>query len=116
MKFSEKTKLSPGMWVIVCPLCGSTIASASDKEFLPDYSICDCDRNGNKLPVFEVYNAAGVQTIRRNKYPRFSAKITFDGDASDLEDVVVLDEEATPEVLAKALRKAGEFLIKKSNG
>ena len=99
----------------VCPLCGSVIASGSSQDDLPDYSICPCDRNGNKLPVYEIFEGERGPMIRRNKWPRFLGRVTF-GQLSDIEIVELIDKDAGPMDLAKAMRKAGEFLIKNSSG
>ena len=63
-------------------------------------------------PVYDTYEENGVQMIRRNKYPRFTARITFDSPASDFSDVELLDDDADYMDVDKAMRKASEFLIK----
>lgn len=100
------------MWVLQCPLCGSQRYSASEKEFLPDYFYCDCDKNWNKLSVYELFETEGKKMIRRNKYPRFIGEITF-GELSDIENIEWIDECQANE-MASSLRKAGEFLLKSS--
>ena len=42
MKITKKTHIGPGLWAIVCPKCDSYLATASTREWLPTYSICDC--------------------------------------------------------------------------
>lgn len=101
------------MWVHQCPLCGTILASASEQDYLPSFSICRCDRNGNKKDVYELYEEEGVSMIRRNKPPRFIGKVVFSQE-TDIEVTEVLDYTSAEE-LAKAMRKAGEFLLKKSN-
>ena len=66
------------------------------------------------MPTFEIYEANGQQYIRRNKYPRFSARLSFSGGASDFEDVTMLDVCEDVADLSKAMRKAGEYLVKVS--
>ena len=84
--------------------------------YLPDYSICDCDRDGNKQPVYDLFiGDRGKQMIRRNKPPRFIAEVTF-GQLSDIENIEWLDQCTEPLELASAIRKAGEFLKRNSNG
>ena len=37
-------------WAIVCPDCGEILASASEKDFLPEFAYCECrnkDQNNN---------------------------------------------------------------------
>ncbi|MEG1839210.1 MAG: hypothetical protein RR220_07970 [Bacteroidaceae bacterium] len=106
-----KISLKAGIYAHICPLCGEIKASGSDICSLPEFSICDCDRNGNKQEVYELFERAGEKWIRRNKFPRFIGRITF-GALSDIDDVEVLDE-CTDLELAKSMRKAGEFLNKK---
>lgn len=112
MKVTKPIKLNSGMWVHKCPLCGSILASASEQEYMPEFSICECDRNGNKKDVYELYEEDGVTMIRRNKPPRFVGKVVFSQE-TDIEVTEVLDY-AGAEELARAMRKAGEYLIKKS--
>lgn len=100
------------MWVHQCPLCGTILASASEQDYLPSFSMCRCDRNGNKKDVYELYEEEGVTMIRRNKQPRFIGKVVF-CEETDIEVTEVLDNTSAEE-LAKAMRKAGEFLLKKS--
>ncbi len=111
MKVSKISLIHKGLYAHVCPLCGNILASASDVDFMPEFSICPCDRNGNKAPVYELFDNNGQTMIRRNKYPRFTARVTMDI-KSDLDDVKVIDDNASALELAKAMRKAAEFLIK----
>lgn len=112
MKVTRYTKIYPAVWRHVCPLCGKILSSASDPEYLPEFSICDCDKNGNSQPVYELYDQDGSTMIRRNKPPRFIGRVVFN-QYTDIEVIEVLDN-ASPLELAKAMRKAGEFLIKRS--
>lgn len=112
MKITNITKLQPGVYAHVCPLCGEIHASASEQDFMPEFSICGCDRNGNKQPAYELFEIEGKQMIRRNKPPRFIGEVTM-GELSDIENIEWLDACAQQEAEA-AMRKAGEFLIKKS--
>lgn len=112
MKVTKITKLQPGIYAFVCPACGEILASASDPDFMPDFSICNCDRNGNKASVYELFEADGKQMIRRNKPPRFVGEVTM-GQLSDIENIEWLDE-ASVTKMAESLRKAGEYLLKSS--
>lgn len=112
MKITKGVKIAPAVWVHRCPLCGTEYAHSPSEDMLPAYSICDCDRNGNKSEVYELYEENGCTMIRRNKKPRFVGRVVFNGD-TDIEVTEVLDDAGAGE-LAKAMRKAGEFLIKKS--
>lgn len=112
MKVKGVHKIGVSEYAHVCPLCGSILASASEEELLPSYSICPCDRNGNKKEVYELYEEDGVTMIRRNTPPRFKGKVIFSKE-TDIEITEVLEYTSAGE-LAKAIRKAGEFLIKKS--
>lgn len=108
------TKLQPGVYAHICPLCGEVYASASELEMMPEFSICECDRNGNKQPTHELFDRDGHVWIRRNKYPRFVGPVPFGqhGQQSDIENVEWLDDCDDSLETAKAMRKAGEFLIK----
>ncbi|MDD3040895.1 hypothetical protein [Bacteroides sp.] len=110
MKVTNKKKIGSAMWVLQCPLCGDILASTSEKEYLPDYSLCDCDRNENKQAVYELFDVCDKKMIRRTKPPRFVGEITF-GQLSDIENIEWVDEGSISE-MTSALRKAGEFLLK----
>lgn len=112
MKITKVTMIHRGLYAHVCPLCGNILASCSDPDMMPEFSICPCDRKEEKGPVYELYTENGYTMIRRNKPPRFTGKVTF-GQGSDIEDVEFIDPASVTE-MAKALRKAGEFLIKSS--
>ena len=79
---------------------------------MPEFSICDCDRVTEKEPSYELYTEDGYTMIRRNKPPRFTGRVTF-GLKSDIEDIQWMDTASALD-MAKALRKAGEFLVKSS--
>lgn len=111
MKITKITNLKPGIYAHVCPVCGKTHASACDPDLMPEFSICDCDRNENKQPAYELFEADGKQMIRRNKPPRFVGEVTM-GQLSDIENIKLLDHCTDPAELASAMRKASEFLIK----
>lgn len=87
--------------MIVCPFCDSNA-----KEMLPEYVI-----GQHKLPAFELFEQDGDTWIRRNKYPRFTGRVTM-GVHSDIEDVDILDNCTDAKELANAIRKAGEFLLR----
>lgn len=112
MKITKITKLHRGLYAHVCPLCGAIHASSFDPDMMPEFSICDCDRATEKEPVYELYTEDGYTMIRRNKPPRFTGRVTF-GLKSDIEEIQWMDAASALD-MAKALRKAGEFLIKSS--
>lgn len=111
MRVTKPIKIGPAMWAHICPLCGAVLASASEPEYLPDYSICPCDRNGNKRPVYEIFQGERGPMIRRNKRPRFVGRITG-GQISDIEIVELIDRDVDIMEMARAMRKAGEFIKK----
>lgn len=43
-KVTKKKKVTAYMWVIECPKCGRYLASACEKNLLPSFAYCDCDR------------------------------------------------------------------------
>lgn len=113
MKIKKITKIDRGLYGHVCPLCGSILASFSDPDFMPEYSICSCDRKTGEPPVYELFDDQGYVMIRRNKFPRFVGRVVM-GQASDIDVVRWLDACTDPLVIASAMRKAGEFLKKSS--
>lgn len=112
MKITKITKLHERLYAHVCPSCGAIHASSSDADLMPEFSICNCDRKDEKEPAYELYTEDGYTMIRRNKPPRFTGRVTF-GMNSDIENIRWTDPASALE-MAKALRKAGEFLIKSS--
>lgn len=112
MKITKVTEIGQGLYAHICPLCGTIHASAPEPDLMPEFSICDCDRKADKAPAYELYTEDGYTMIRRNKPPRFTGRVTFGLD-SDIEDIRFVDPASVSEI-AKALRKAGEFLIKSS--
>lgn len=108
MKIRRITKIHDGLYEHICPKCGSILASASEIELMPEYSICPCDRNLNKIPAYELYTEDGYVMIRRNKFPHFTATLTV-GESPSLENIHWLDE-CTEKDAEKALKKAGIFL------
>ena len=114
MKINKVTMIHKGLYAHICPLCGNILASSSDEEMMPEFSICECDKNGNKLPVYETYDAVDSIMIRRNTYPRFVGKVTM-GMQSDIEDVKWIDKVNNVMDAARAMNKAAEFLRKRKN-
>ena len=60
---------------------------------------------------FKIYQENQKWFIERLVFPRFKGEITF-GEESDIENIEMLDECTDVAVLAKAMRAAGEFIIK----
>ena len=112
MKITKITQIGPSLYAHICPLCGAIHASMTEAEYMPEFSICDCDQNTEKDDAYELFSEDGCTMIRRNKPPRFVGKVTF-GIESDIEEIQWLDI-TTPLDMAKAMRKAGEFLMKSS--
>lgn len=44
MIITRKKELAPNMWVMQCPLCGKTQASAMYRSMLPEFTSCNCDK------------------------------------------------------------------------
>lgn len=112
MKINKITMIHKGLYAHVCPLCGNILASSSEYNMMPEFSICNCDKNEDKKTAYELFDKDGYVMIRRNKRPRFVGKVTF-VKLSDIEEIEWLDD-CTAVEAARALRKAGEFLIKNS--
>lgn len=68
---------------------------------------------GNKIPVYELYEEEGRTMVRRNKYPRFIGEVTM-SILSDIDNIRWLDDAPSVADAAHAMRKASEFLKKKS--
>lgn len=113
MKITKITKISQGLYAHVCPLCGAILASASEPDIMPEFSVCDCDEEEEKDSVYDVFTVNGRTMIRRNAFPRFTGEVTM-GINSDTEHIVWHDKCSDVIDLAKALRKAGEFLRKRA--
>ena len=48
-KYRRKTQIHRALWVIKCDVCNTILASADSKEYLPQFSTCNCgDKNQNK--------------------------------------------------------------------
>ena len=93
-----------GLYAHICPLCGNILASSSEEEMMPEFSICE----------YETYDAVDSIMIRRNTYPRFVGKVTM-GMQSDIEDVKWIDKVNNVMDAARAMNKAAEFLRKRKN-
>jgi hypothetical protein len=66
------------------------------------------------MEKFRIYTAENKQMIERLIYPKFTAEITFDSEISDLENIQVDEDIFDAMDLAKAMREAGEFILKSS--
>ena len=108
MKITKITKVNNGLYEHICPRCGSILASASDIDLMPEFSICQCNKNINKIPAYELYPENGYVMIRRNKFPHFTATLTM-GEYPSIENIQWLDE-CTEKDAEKALKKAEIFL------
>lgn len=60
---------------------------------------------------FKIYKSGADQIIERLSYPKFKGRITF-SPLSDIEDIELLEEIDSLFDLPKALREAGEFILK----
>lgn len=108
----KKVEIINGVYVLRCPKCGKTLSSSSNKDKLPEFSICPCDVNLNKQPAYELFERDGEKWIRRNKYPQFIARVTMRGETC-IEDIELMDKDASENALSAGLRKAKIFLLKK---
>ncbi len=48
MKIYKKEKINRSLWVIRCPKCGKILASASEKQYLPEFMWCDCESHSKE--------------------------------------------------------------------
>lgn len=44
VKITKKETINRAMHIMKCPKCGAIQASASERELLPESTICDCDK------------------------------------------------------------------------
>lgn len=65
------------------------------------------------MEEFKIYKEKEKQIIERLEYPRFRGEITFSS-LSDIENIKMLDTCNDAVVVAKALRQAGDYIIKNS--
>ncbi len=61
---------------------------------------------------FRIYQDGDRQIIEKLTYPRFRGVVTFNSPLSDIEQIELLDKANNPTEIAKAMREAGDFLIK----
>ena len=62
---------------------------------------------------FKRYSQGSDKYIESLSFPRFKGKITF-GPLSDIEDIDLIDKNASVGDMARAMREAGEFIVKQS--
>lgn len=60
---------------------------------------------------FKIYTQGSDQFIESLSFPRFKGKITF-GPLNDIEDINLIDKNASVGDMARVMREAGEFIIK----
>lgn len=44
-KYSKKIQIHKALWIIKCDACDNILASADSREYLPEFSTCNCDNN-----------------------------------------------------------------------
>lgn len=73
-------------------------------------------KNSDKKSMgkFKIYDISGDKFIEHLQYPAFKAKITFNSKLSDLEDIELLDDCIDPLALARVMREAADYLLKKA--
>ena len=65
------------------------------------------------MSKYKLHEENGKQVIERLVFPRFKGEITFSSTSpSDIENIEMIDECADAMELARAMRSAGEFLMK----
>lgn len=62
---------------------------------------------------FKIYSQGSDKFIESLSFPRFKGKITF-GALSDIEDIELIDNNASVGDVARVMREAGEFILKNS--
>lgn len=66
------------------------------------------------MDKFKIYDLDGNKIIEHLEYPAFKAKITFNSKVSDLEDIELFDKCTDPSILARVMREAADYLLKKA--
>ena len=66
------------------------------------------------MEQFRIFEEDGNKIIEHLHYPAFRAKITFNGTLSDLDDIELLDQCTDPSILARVMREAADYLLKKA--
>ena len=62
---------------------------------------------------FKIYTQGSDKFIESLSFPRFKGRITF-GPLSDIEDIELIDKDASVGDIARVMREAGEFIVKQS--
>lgn len=62
---------------------------------------------------FKIYTQGSDKFIESLSFPRFKGKITF-GALSDIEDINLIDKNASVGDVARVMREAGEYIINNS--
>lgn len=103
MEVRKVTYLGNGIYAHVCPLCGNVLASSSEADMMPEFSICGCDA---ERPAYDIIDRNGVRVIRRNVRPRF-AGVVNDGGIDSVEWV----DQCTALEAARVVNEAAEWLM-----
>lgn len=59
---------------------------------------------------FRIYTQGSDKFIESLSFPRFKGKITF-GTLSDIEDIDLIDKNASVGDIARVMREAGEYIL-----
>lgn len=59
---------------------------------------------------FKIYTQGSDQFIESLSFPRFKGRITF-GPLSDIEDIDLIDKNASVGDMARVMREAGEYIL-----
>lgn len=59
---------------------------------------------------FKIYTQGSDKFIESLSFPRFKGKITF-GTLSDIEDINLIDKNASVGDMARVMREAGEYIL-----
>lgn len=103
MKITTITELSGRMYAHVCPICGKIIASATEKDMMPEYSICSCEQAKWKYISFNQYGSGEeVTMVLHQTTPEFGFIVTANGELIDTSDNHWDSEEQCEEWMRKA--------------
>ena len=84
-------------------MCGGTLASSSEADMMPEFSICGCDA---ERAAYDIIDRNGVRVIRRNLRPRFVGVVNNGG----IESVEWVDQ-CTALEAAKTVNEAAKWLM-----
>lgn len=86
MKITRITELRGRIYAHVCPICGEILASNTEKDMMPEFSICSCEYPEWEYVAFRTYGTNKPVTMVLHKTaPRFAYEVDVNGNLIDNE-------------------------------